>query len=161
MYRLGPRLLPSGIRFDGGSDWFCLSKSLIEFIIYEQNHPLLTQLFSLYNYTLLPAESFFHTVIKNSKFCSTYNNNNLRITNWKRHIGCQCQHKAVVDWCGCSPNVFKMDDWDRITKSKSREVFFARKFDATIDMAVMNSIDQWVYGTSVPNQFLLNIWHHK
>ena len=52
---------------------------------------LLRGLRVLFNYSLLPAESFFHTTLKNSEFCSSYVNNNLRMTNWKRHLGCKCQ----------------------------------------------------------------------
>ena len=161
MYRLGPRTLPMGIKYDGGSDWFCLSKAFIEYILQEKD-ALLNGLFSLYNYTLLPAESFFHIALKNSQFCSTYNNNNLRSTNWRRAIGCQCQHKNVVDWCGCSPNVFKIEDWEKILKTQKRDQFFARKFDATIDMSVMNAIDQLIYGSNYKQsrKFWLNIWHH-
>ena len=163
MYRLGSRTLPSGIIYDGGSDWFCLSKSFIQYILQEKD-ALLNGLFALYNYTLLPAESFFHIVLKNSRFCSTYNNNNLRSTNWRRAIGCQCQHKNVVDWCGCSPNVFKLQDWEKILKTQKRDQFFARKFDATIDMSVMNAIDGLIFGLYSDEQsskFWLNIWHQK
>ena len=162
MYRLGSRQLPTGIKYDGGSDWFCLSKSFIQYILEQEKDALLNGLFKLYNYTLLPAESFFHIVLKNSRFCSTYNNNNLRSTNWKRAIGCQCQHKNVVDWCGCSPNVFKIQDWPKILKTQKRDQFFARKFDATIDMSVMNAIDDLIFGTEPKStKFWLNIWHSK
>lgn len=75
-------------------------------------------------------QSFFHTVLRNSKFCETYVDNNLHVTNWKRRLGCKCQYQHVVDWCGCSPNVFKMDDWSRlqvrmrfVTLSKSMSFF--------------------------------------
>lgn len=59
-------------------------------------------------------QSFFHTVLRNSPFCETYIDNNLHVTNWKRWLGCKCQYRHVVDWCGCSPNVFRYDDWNRI-----------------------------------------------
>lgn len=39
--------------------------------------------------------------------------NNLRITNWNRKLGCKCQYKHIVDWCGCSPNDFKPADFHR------------------------------------------------
>lgn len=39
--------------------------------------------------------------------------NNLRITNWNRKLGCKCQYKHIVDWCGCSPNDFKPVDFHR------------------------------------------------
>ena len=161
MYRLGPRTLPMGIKYDGGSDWFCLSKAFIEYIVHQKD-ALLTGLISLFNYTLLPAESFFHIALKNSRFCSQYNNrNNLRIINWRREIGCQCQHKSV-DWCGCSPNVFKIEDLKEISKEMNGDKFFARKFDATIDMSVMNAIDQLIYGSDYMQPiFWINLWHHN
>jgi len=145
MYRLGPRSLPNGLKVDGGSDWVCLSKDFMEYILDEENQDkMLEGLFTIFNYTLLPAESFFHTALRNSQFCSSYVNNNLRITNWKRALGCKCQHKRDVDWCGCSPMVFQMVDMEKVQKSKSRQVFFARKFDAKISQTVINEIDQWI-----------------
>ena len=40
------------------------------------------------------------------RFCSSGVNNNLHLTNWRRKLGCKCQYKHIVDWCGCSPNDF-------------------------------------------------------
>lgn len=59
-------------------------------------------------------QSFFHTLLLNSKFCDTMVDNNLHLINWRRKQGCKCQHKNQVDWCGCSPNVFKIEDLERI-----------------------------------------------
>ena len=103
MWRLGGRKLPQGIQIDGGSDWVCLNKEFVSYVV-NGDDELIKGLRKIFTYTLLPAESFFHTTLRNSKFCSTYVNNNLHLTNWKRNIGCKCQHKNVVDWCGCSPN---------------------------------------------------------
>lgn len=49
--------------------------------------------------------------------------NNLRITNWNRKLGCKCQYKHIVDWCGCSPNDFKPADFHRfqVTEHSCRE----------------------------------------
>ena len=164
MYRLGPRSLPKGLKLDGGSDWVCLSIDFIKYLLTEKDE-LLQGLFTIFDKTLLPAESFFHTTLRNSRFCGSFMNNNLRITNWKRALGCQCQHKAVVDWCGCSPNIFTENDWKKISNSQSRPIFFARKFDATISQTVMNDIDQWVFDTDWKDyesyeKFWLNIFHH-
>uniref|UniRef100_T1H3G5 protein xylosyltransferase n=1 Tax=Megaselia scalaris TaxID=36166 RepID=T1H3G5_MEGSC len=115
MWRIGDRTLPEGIQVDGGSDWVALSKNFVEFILdIEGNNELIQGLLIIFRHTLLPAESFFHTVLRNSKFCGTYIDNNLHITNWKRKLGCKCQYKHVVDWCGCSPNDFKPEDWPRL-----------------------------------------------
>lgn len=61
-----------------------------------------------------PPQSFFHTVLENSPHCDTMVDNNLRITNWNRKLGCKCQYKHIVDWCGCSPNDFKPQDFLRL-----------------------------------------------
>ncbi len=87
MFRIGPRSLPQGLKLDGGSDWVCLYKSFVDYILETDQDALLRGLLNIFNYTLLPAESFFHTALKNSQFCLTYVNNNLRITNWRRQIG--------------------------------------------------------------------------
>lgn len=64
--------------------------------------------------SLSPAlQSFFHTVLENSAHCETMMDNNLRLTNWNRKLGCKCQYKHIVDWCGCSPNDFKPSDLPR------------------------------------------------
>lgn len=49
--------------------------------------------------------------------CDTLVDNNLRVTNWNRKLGCKCQYKHIVDWCGCSPNDFKPQDLIRIQVS--------------------------------------------
>lgn len=67
---------------------------------------------------LCRAQSFFHTVLENSHACETLVDNNLRVTNWNRKLGCKCQYKHIVDWCGCSPNDFKPQDFLRLQVKK-------------------------------------------
>ena len=50
---------------------------------------LVTGLRTVFSLTLLPAESFFHTVLRNSEHCHSYLDNNLHLTNWKRKQGCK------------------------------------------------------------------------
>lgn len=52
--------------------------------------------------------------------CDSLVDNNLRVTNWNRKLGCKCQYKHIVDWCGCSPNDFKPQDLIRIQVSERR-----------------------------------------
>ncbi|XP_077865258.1 xylosyltransferase 1-like [Saccoglossus kowalevskii] len=143
MWRLGDRKLPKGITIDGGSDWLGLNRQFCEYLI-TSDDDLITGLKIFYKYTLLPAESFFHTVLENSELCQTMVDNNLRVTNWKRKLGCQCQYKHIVDWCGCSPNVFKPEDLPKI--KTARPTFFARKFEPSINQEVINRLDGWLYG---------------
>eukprot|EP00058_Branchiostoma_floridae_P018098 XP_002603587.1 hypothetical protein BRAFLDRAFT_93129 [Branchiostoma floridae] len=113
MWRLGDRKIPEGILIDGGSDWVALNRAFCDYVT-SSDDELVTSLKHFYKYTLLPAESFFHTVLENSAMCLSMVDNNLRITNWNRKLGCKCQYKHIVDWCGCSPNDFKPDDFHKL-----------------------------------------------
>ncbi|XP_001604139.2 xylosyltransferase oxt [Nasonia vitripennis] len=145
MWRVGDRKLPNGIQIDGGSDWVALSRDFVEYVARPEPDALVTGLLKIFRYTLLPAESFFHTALRNSRFCDTYVDNNLHVTNWKRKLGCKCQYKAVVDWCGCSPNDFKMEDFNRIRNTAEKNLFFARKFEPVIDQRIIDRVEQWLY----------------
>ena len=159
MYLLGPRTLPEGTQFDGGSDWYALSRNFVEYIALSED-PLLKDLYSIYDHSLMAAESFFITTVKSSHFCSTLINNNFRLINWLPNKGgCHCK-RSSVDWCGCSPVAFNMKNWKKINGTRKIEaMFFARKFDATMNVAVLNGIDQFVLGQELPNKFWLNVWH--
>ncbi|KAK7082661.1 Xylosyltransferase 2 [Halocaridina rubra] len=164
MWRIGERRLPFGIRVDGGSDWLCLNRKFVDYVVNSRDQ-LVRGLKKIYSYTLLPAESFFHTVLRNSEFCQTFTDNNLHVTNWKRKLGCKCQYKHIVDWCGCSPNDFTPSDWPKLEASASRNLFFARKFEAVINQAVISQVDAWLYNSyysSTPGleSYWENRYHH-
>ncbi len=152
MWRVGDRNLPAGIRIDGGSDWVGLTRELVQYATApsQSSDPLLRGLKDFYRYTLLPAESFFHVLILNSKFCDSYADNNLRMTLWRRSQGCLCQHRHVVDWCGCSPMVFRTADWTHLTSVMAKStVFFARKFEAALDQSIMNRLEEQLTNSSL------------
>lgn len=158
MWRIGDRKLPAGIQVDGGSDWVALSRSFVQYIIErKETEPLLQGLLIIFQNTLLPAESFFHTVLRNTKFCNTYVDNNLHVTNWKRKLGCKCQYKHVVDWCGCSPNDFKPEDWSRLHNTANKMLFFARKFEPIINQIVITKLEKWLYNKDDKNNNIDNI----
>ncbi|XP_053309306.1 xylosyltransferase 2 [Spea bombifrons] len=148
MWRLGERLIPEGIVVDGGSDWFVLTRNFVEYVTYTEDI-LVSDLKRFYKYTLLPAESFFHTVLENSPACDTLVDNNLRVTNWNRKLGCRCQYKHIVDWCGCSPNDFKPQDIVRL-QQLSRPTFFARKFESSVNQDVLDVLDAHLFGEPPP-----------
>ncbi|XP_060758449.1 xylosyltransferase 1 [Neoarius graeffei] len=148
MWRLGDRKIPEGIAVDGGSDWFLLNRAFVEYVI-NSDDDLVTSMKRFYAYTLLPAESFFHTVLENSPHCESMVDNNLRITNWNRKLGCKCQYKHIVDWCGCSPNDFKPSDLPRFQQT-ARPTFFARKFEASVNQEIVNQLDTFLFGSYPP-----------
>ena len=103
MWRLGPRKLPLGIQIRGGSNWILLNKEFVSYVV-NGDDELINGLRTLYSYTLVPAESFFHTTLRNSKFCLSLHKNNLRVENWKKQLGCKSRYASVMDWKICSPN---------------------------------------------------------
>ncbi|XP_062841097.1 xylosyltransferase 2 [Trichomycterus rosablanca] len=148
MWRLGERTIPEGLDVSGGSDWFSLTRRFVEYVVNSKNE-LVMGLKQFYTYALLPAESFFHTVLGNSHMCDTLVDNNLRVTNWNRKLGCKCQYKHIVDWCGCSPNDFKPADLIRI-QQLTRPTFFARKFESTVNQEAIDILDTHLYGHHPP-----------
>ncbi|XP_053708517.1 xylosyltransferase 2 [Synchiropus splendidus] len=148
MWRLGERSIPGGLEVSGGSDWFALTHRFVEYVVNSQD-ALVSGLKQFYSYALLPAESFFHTVLGNSHMCDSLVDNNLRVTNWNRKLGCKCQYKHIVDWCGCSPNDFKPQDLIRI-QQLSRPTFFARKFESTVNQEAIDILDTHLYGQYAP-----------
>ncbi|KAJ3600326.1 hypothetical protein NHX12_031311 [Muraenolepis orangiensis] len=148
MWRLGDRKIPEGIAVDGGSDWFLLNRQFVDYVVTSQDE-LVTNMKRFYAYTLLPAESFFHTVLENSVHCGSMVDNNLRLTNWNRKLGCKCQYKHIVDWCGCSPNDFKPSDLPRFQQA-SRPTFFARKFEASVSQEIVGQLDSFLFGSYPP-----------
>ncbi|XP_059620080.1 xylosyltransferase oxt [Phlebotomus argentipes] len=166
MWRVGDRELPHGVQIDGGSDWIALNREFVGYVTKEDvEDDLLTGLLTIFRHTLLPAESFFHTVLRNSQFCHTYIDNNLHVTNWKRRLGCKCQYKHVVDWCGCSPNDFKPDDWPRLQATEAKQLFFARKFEPIVNQAVILQLEEWLFGpypadTPSLNRYWQSVYHY-
>nr|CAJ76263.1 protein-O-xylosyltransferase [Drosophila yakuba] len=167
MWRIGDRKLPAGIQVDGGSDWVALSRPFVAYVTHpKEDDELLQALLKLFRHTLLPAESFFHTVLRNTKHCTSYVDNNLHVTNWKRKQGCKCQYKHVVDWCGCSPNDFKPEDWPRLQATEQKSLFFARKFEPVINQAVLLQLEEWLYGPYTSEYANLHgywqsLYHHE
>lgn len=160
MWRIGKRKYPLGIQLGGGSDWFCLNYNFVNYVI-NSNDEFIEHLKVYFNYTLLPSETFFHTLILNSKFCHSYINTHLRLVNWKRERGCNCQHKNVVDWCGCSPNHLTLDDLKTIQELKEKPIFFARKFDPLFNNQLINAVDQSMFGLYSANFKSLNSYWHN
>uniref|UniRef100_A0A665V5G2 Xylosyltransferase 2 n=1 Tax=Echeneis naucrates TaxID=173247 RepID=A0A665V5G2_ECHNA len=156
MWRLGERNIPEGLEVSGGSDWFALTRRFVEYVINSQDD-LVSGLKQFYSYALLPAESFFHTVLGNSHMCDTLVDNNLRVTNWNRKLGCKCQYKHIVDWCGCSPNDFKPQDLIRI-QQLTRPTFFARKFESTVNQEAIDILDTHLYGQYAPGTIAIKAY---
>ena len=164
MWQVGQRFLPAGIRIDGGSDWYGLTRELAQ-LATSTSDPLVAGLVEFSRRSIMSPESFFHVLLRNSRLCATFANRNLRMVNWRRKEGCLCQQRDVVglfpviyviyirfvlivrsfsDWCGCSPMVFRASDLSHISKERDKypDIFFARKFESALDISVMNRLEE-------------------
>lgn len=160
VYHIAPRTLPKGLIYRGGSDFFCLSRDFVKYIL-QKDDPFIHGLYSVFNYTQSAPEKFFQVALRNSKFCTTHINSNIRLSNFDRAMkkGWHCQRPA--DFCGGSPIILNLKDLKRLDIGRKHDNFFARKFDSTVDMAIINDLDLKVFGLDVPNMYWLNIWDKK
>ncbi|KJH51533.1 Core-2/I-Branching enzyme [Dictyocaulus viviparus] len=144
MWRIGRRdEFPRNLRVDGGSDWLVLHREFAEYSISDDE--LAVKLRSLFSSVILPVESFFHTLSYNSRFCQNIIGSNLRLTNWNRKQGCRCESlKSIVDWCGCSPLVFKKEHIEKFSLKNAiaKPYYIARKFDSLIDIDAVALAEQ-------------------
>lgn len=153
MWNIGHRKLPEGIVMDGGSDWVILHRDFIRYVLTTDN-VIVTGLETIYKHTLLPVESYFHTIIRNSIYCHMHVKDSLRLVNWNHKLGCKCQYKHIVDWCSCSPNNIRIGQLRKLIDQPNYLVF-ARKFESIVDNAILNTLESYI--TSQPPQ-LTNLY---
>ena len=130
----------SGIHFRGGSDWYIISRQFGQHLTTSHADGLLAGLKKMYNYTLLSGESFFHTVAQNSPYCPTVVWDNRRSENWQGKVGCTCDRPSV-DWCGCSPMVYRSNALGNLMENLGQKKFYGRKFDPRIDFRLCGDFD--------------------
>lgn len=71
-----------------------------------------------------------------------------------------------VDWCGCSPNDFKPDDWQRLLATEQKQLFFGRKFEPAVNQLIVLQLEEWLLGPfphdyESLNSYWQNTFHHK
>ena len=116
------RRIPGGLRPYGGSAYWCLEKSLVHFVHgYLRQNPEYVRFFE---HVFVPDELFFQTIIMNSELRDTVENDDLRYVDWTREP---------------APAVLTRDDVPALLESRQ---LFARKFDETVDSAVLDALDR-------------------
>lgn len=110
------------VRCRRGAEWYTLSRRCVEVLVSApEAHPKLTR---QYRHTLLPVESFAHTILYGTpglRLSGDY----MRFTSWQPNAP--------------HPDVLTIGDLDRIAASGA---FFARKFDERTDAAVLDALDE-------------------
>jgi len=120
---LPPRKPLAGFPAYGGSGYWNLSRTCVEYVDdFVRTHPAFIRYF---RFTRIPDEHFFQTLLCNSPLAETLVDDSLR----------------YIDWTGCtgsSPRTLGSGDLERILASPA---LFARKFDSSVDTAVLDGID--------------------
>lgn len=128
LYEMGINILPNKnywpkeFAFYKGSQWFTIPIQVADFMIdyLEKNE----WYYKFFENTLVPDESFFHTLIMNSPYKKEVVNNNLFFFKWGETLSERN-----------SPQYLRMED---ITAIENSGQFFARKFDRSIDNSVID-----------------------
>jgi Core-2/I-Branching enzyme len=120
----GPRLI-----CHRGLDWFTLSRGAVEAVdSFVDRRP---EVLDFYRRTVIPTESFVHTVVANDP--------RLRLSSdHRRWVSFDDERRP-------RPSVLRVGDLESILASGAH---FARKFDETVDRAVLDEIDRRVHGAS-------------
>ena len=100
-----------------GSQWFMLSRACCDYLVRE---PRVASLYRFFRQSVIPDESFFQTAICSSPFAETVCNENKR---------------TAIKVGG---DVVRLEDYDALCASGG---FFARKFDAAIDSAILDRLE--------------------
>jgi hypothetical protein len=123
------RRFPSGMKPFGGSPYWCFSRECIEYIHeFVRRSPSFVRFF---RYVNVPDELFFHTILLNSPLAENIVNDDLRYVEWRD-----------VEVAG-GPAVLGRSDFGKLMRSGD---LFARKFDASVDAAVLDMIDAKIGG---------------
>jgi hypothetical protein len=117
------RTFPAGLRPFGGSAYWCLSGSCIEYVerFIRHNPPFVR----FFRYVDVPDEIFFHTILMNSPLKEGVIDDDLRYVEWR-------------EWNDARPAVLGKGDFERIMKCGK---LFARKFDMHEDAEILDLID--------------------
>lgn len=120
-----PRIAPDYIeKFYGGGQWWAFPIETIRFVLaFLDSHP---DYLDFHNYTFVPDELFFHTIV---------GNNPEFFTKTKSSI-------TYVDWVSCGPFRPATFDTSYYEELITREELFARKFDTNIDSLILDMIDE-------------------
>lgn len=121
------RTLPlgTGMELRKGTQWWALSARAIAFVrSFIAENPAFVRHYR--DRTIMPDESFFHTILSRWDAGLKLVNDDRRFTKW-------------ASSSSASPEILRASDLDEIRNSGDA---FARKFDARVDAAVLDALDQ-------------------
>jgi len=120
---LPQRKFPFDFEIRKGPQWMTLTKNAVEYCLnFICNNP---SYLNYFQWTHIPDEFFFQTILYNSPL--------------KSHLKNQIFH--YIDWSEQkkNPKILLMADKEKLFAS---DLFFARKFDSSIDDNILNALDE-------------------
>lgn len=128
------RLKKHGVQLYGGSAWWCLPDKAIDDILNDIDTHI--KLFELYQKTYTPEETFFQTYIMRSSVANLVDINppEARAQNSLTYANFETSTKKFAG----HPHIITVDDWKWLNK---RPEYIARKFDLSVDSAILDTID--------------------
>lgn len=118
------RSLPGRLKPHGGSQWWCLSRSCIEYVHdFIRDNPRVLEYF---RHSFIPDELFFQTLVSNSPFADHVTGSSL----------------TYEDWEAAAPPYPAVLDGSYLSVLSASHKLFARKFDESKDAVVLERIDQ-------------------
>ncbi|MEA5583197.1 beta-1,6-N-acetylglucosaminyltransferase [Nodularia harveyana UHCC-0300] len=109
------------LRCFAGAEWFCANRKAAEYLI--EFHGTNPSLASHYCRVEIPDESYYQTILCNNPHLKI-KNDNLRYIDWSRE--------------GNHPKILMFEDMPKLLASSAH---FARKFDADIDIRILDELD--------------------
>jgi hypothetical protein len=110
-----------------GEHWFCLNRSAAEYLIeFHRTKPALASHYRRRDANIVvPEESYYHTILCNSRFKISQNN-------WR-----------YIDWAKDEdhPKTLLMEDLAKLCDSTAH---FARKFDDDVDGKILDALDELI-----------------
>jgi hypothetical protein len=122
-----PRTLPlgPGMQLRKGTQWWALSARAIAFVReFVERNPAFVRHYR--DRTIMPDESFFHTILSDPSGAFALVDDDRRFTKWAARSS-------------ASPEILRATDLDEIASSGAA---FARKFDTRVDEEILDALDQ-------------------
>jgi hypothetical protein len=121
------RRFPGGLQPYGGSSYWSMPADCVPYVLETVSRdPGFAEFFQ---HVHVPDEIFFHTLVMNSPFRDRVSADDLRYHDWE----------AGAD----HPGILTIADFEKLMRSGK---LFARKFDPTVDAAVLDRIDRSIDG---------------
>lgn len=131
------RKMPAGMKPFTGSQWWSVDMYALNYILdYDAAHPKYR---AFHQYTFVPDELYVHMILANStdeRIVRSLTDTNKRFLIWEKPDSAH-------------PNTLRKTDFAAI---KASDHLFARKFDATVDVEILDLIDNEILFANPPAQ---------